>query len=753
MPAQPLRETPLSARGQTPQRDRLPLHQSHPLLPRVSASYQPVRVVPNSNSQQQQPFLVEPLTARLSPRAETTTAPPRITRSESHVPVVKRSDSKSRMRQEEQPAQSSPGCMQQPQQVLQQNISQAQWQRHELVAQIVQPVQRPMPQVQPEAQKTHQVHFAEAAAQSPRLNQQQEHLEQLQRLKQHCQKLYEQQQRQLQEDHSRDIQRVKQELHPKAQEPVCGVKDGPSRSVMTTVLETEKPDSADAKPDPFEHRLQGLPTAGRNKSRPESISSPRNSASASTSKLRATMGVFGVPEPPVPPAGAANSNKSAWQDPQADPATSFIAGSPSRGRRVTLTSEEATSFVLAQPPSMTPDRCSPRLRGNGDCEALDSITERVDIGASQKPAPVSDDVTPPSPPQRLVSNSSGSTCFQIQERIALASVASSVPSSIPGNATVAVVPTLSNQSSNRSLPIQTRRHPPVSMAGPPTQKRESHVSAEDFQSKIIPEIEEVALQVSIRDLSELRSFRKPPAVVCQVLEAIAVVLGIADFRWSSMRKQLDNSLIHRLSVVDPENLSASQRDRLRTLLQVPTFSDGSLSERCPAVAALAEWCNVVGYLLDGQLPRVHHVASLRQAPSMPDLGGMTVEPNLWLMHEDDLAEVQELTVIREDVGRVTFHGLTDCREIIHCLPEVVVLNPGEVVIYPNQEVKPPVGSGLNKPASIKLYGCHPRTQNFRDDKARDKYTNRVRLMTEEKGAEFIDYDCDQGIWQFRVAHF
>lgn len=281
---------------------------------------------------------------------------------------------------------------------------------------------------------------------------------------------------------------------------------------------------------------------------------------------------------------------------------------------------------------------------------------------------------------------------------------------------------------------------------------QSNAAAEDYLLDIVPEIEEVALQVSLRDLSELRSFRKPPAVVCQVLEAVAVVLDIADFRWSHMRKQLDNSLIHRLSVVDPSKLSASQRDRLRTLLQVPTFSDGSLSERCPAIAALAEWCNVVGYLLDDQLPGVH-MASCRKVPTMPDLGGMTVEPDLWLMHEDDLAKVHDLTVIREDVGRVTFHGLTDCREIIHCLPEVVVLNPGEVVIYPNQEVKPPVGSGLNKPASIKLYGCHPRTRNFRDEKAREKYTNRVRLMTEEKGAEFIDYDCDNGIWQFRVAHF
>lgn len=28
---------------------------------------------------------------------------------------------------------------------------------------------------------------------------------------------------------------------------------------------------------------------------------------------------------------------------------------------------------------------------------------------------------------------------------------------------------------------------------------------------------------------------------------------------------------------------------------------------------------------------------------------------------------------------VTFHGFTDCRELVYCLPDVVVLNPGEAV--------------------------------------------------------------------------
>ncbi|CAJ1386720.1 unnamed protein product [Effrenium voratum] len=57
----------------------------------------------------------------------------------------------------------------------------------------------------------------------------------------------------------------------------------------------------------------------------------------------------------------------------------------------------------------------------------------------------------------------------------------------------------------------------------------------------------IAAQVTGKELAELRSFRNPPAVVCQVLEAVAVILGLADTRWSSVRKLLDSNLLSRLS--------------------------------------------------------------------------------------------------------------------------------------------------------------------------------------------------------------
>jgi len=300
-------------------------------------------------------------------------------------------------------------------------------------------------------------------------------------------------------------------------------------------------------------------------------------------------------------------------------------------------------------------------------------------------------------------------------------------------------------------------------------------------------VAEAAAEVRFRDLAELRSFRNPPAVVCQVLEAVAVLLGVTDARWPQMRKLLDGNFLHRICSFDPAQTTFQQAERLRVLLQVPTFRDGTLGERCPAVVALAAWCNAVGRELaafppqpTGRLPRdlprgvtaasdgdMTEQASLTMStgsvpPSSsaatltvprPDLGGLVVEPDIWRYSEVEILRVRDLSVSREGVGSVTFHGETDCRELLRGLADLVVLNAGEVIVYPNQKLKPDVGMGLNKPASIVLYGCLPKTQGFRDRKAREKYKKRVRTMTEDKGAEFIDYDCDHGVWQFRVAHF
>jgi hypothetical protein len=240
-------------------------------------------------------------------------------------------------------------------------------------------------------------------------------------------------------------------------------------------------------------------------------------------------------------------------------------------------------------------------------------------------------------------------------------------------------------------------------------------------------VAEAAASVNLRDLAELRSFRNPPGVVCQVLEAVAMLLGVPNPRWDGMRKLLDGNFITRIGSFDPALVTPQQTERLRVLLQVSTFSDGSLSERCPAVVSLAAWCNAVGRQLsvaphvgkgsapghtsskeairsasmvaaDGDVSEQISLTSsaLSMHPAAPssaatssrvEVCGLIVEPNLWSLSEVDLARVRNLCVSRENVGSVTFIGETDCRDLRNHLCDVVVLNIGEVIVYPNQKMK------------------------------------------------------------------
>lgn len=141
-------------------------------------------------------------------------------------------------------------------------------------------------------------------------------------------------------------------------------------------------------------------------------------------------------------------------------------------------------------------------------------------------------------------------------------------------------------------------------------------------------------------------------------------------------------------------------------------------------------------------------------PSQLDLAGLEVKPELWRLSQAELAMVRNLSVGRVGVGCVTFDGETDCRGLLPHLRELLVIEQGEVVVYPDPRKKPPVGQGLNKAASVVLFGCMPKSQQrLLDPKARERYKQRVAQMTEEKGAVFEDYDCDDGTWRFRVNHF
>lgn len=61
--------------------------------------------------------------------------------------------------------------------------------------------------------------------------------------------------------------------------------------------------------------------------------------------------------------------------------------------------------------------------------------------------------------------------------------------------------------------------------------------------------------------------------------------------------------------------------------------------------------------------------------------------------------VENFTVGRTGYGNIFFPGLTDVMNMN--LDEIVFFRHKEVIVYPNDAKKPPLGQGLNKKAQVR----------------------------------------------------
>ncbi|CAK9001530.1 Nuclear pore complex protein NUP98B (Nucleoporin 98B) (Nucleoporin autopeptidase) [Durusdinium trenchii] len=326
---------------------------------------------------------------------------------------------------------------------------------------------------------------------------------------------------------------------------------------------------------------------------------------------------------------------------------------------------------------------------------------------------------------------------------------------------------------NTSISIQGRASVDGAFVPDPDQVKAIEVSAANVSA--------AAQSISLKLLHELRSFRQPPAVIRQVVEAALSLFGVKA-AWSTGRRHLDSHFLQKLKSFTPLEAAkcpSAQVHQFFENLDAPAFSDQSLLNKCRGAAPLAQWCFAAAALLlhlkvsdtSNKLSnrtgifQVHKALGLDQAQRhkankasktsiVPDLGGLFVKPAVWELSIDELQHVEDLVIGREGVGQVTFPGQTDCRGLIESLSQILSILPGEIVLYPDATLKPPIGEGLNKAASVVLFGCMPKCQaRLLDAKAQQRYKQRVAQMTEEKGAIFEDYDPNDGTWKFRVPHF
>ncbi|CAG9323542.1 unnamed protein product [Blepharisma stoltei] len=120
-------------------------------------------------------------------------------------------------------------------------------------------------------------------------------------------------------------------------------------------------------------------------------------------------------------------------------------------------------------------------------------------------------------------------------------------------------------------------------------------------------------------------------------------------------------------------------------------------------------------------------------PSMIEIARMTTE---------EIKSIKNFT-IENKFGKIVFDGETNMTGLN--LDEIVEIQQNEINVYPNDQDKPKIGEGLNKPATIYLFNCVAK-KNKTDNEFRKKLKGIADI-------EFVNWDRISKIWVFKVKHF
>lgn len=113
------------------------------------------------------------------------------------------------------------------------------------------------------------------------------------------------------------------------------------------------------------------------------------------------------------------------------------------------------------------------------------------------------------------------------------------------------------------------------------------------------------------------------------------------------------------------------------------------------------------------------------------------------------SRVPNFVVGRVGYGQIKFLSDTDVRWMD--LDLIIKFNRHSVLVYGNEDERPPVGQGLNKTAEVTLI-LQLKSFGLRDSEL-DKMITCLRKSSERQGAQFLSFDWRTGEWKFLVQHF
>ncbi|XP_050452741.1 nuclear pore complex protein Nup98-Nup96 [Cataglyphis hispanica] len=119
--------------------------------------------------------------------------------------------------------------------------------------------------------------------------------------------------------------------------------------------------------------------------------------------------------------------------------------------------------------------------------------------------------------------------------------------------------------------------------------------------------------------------------------------------------------------------------------------------------------------------------------------------------------IPNFTIGREGYGNVYFPDSFDVYGLN--LDEIVHFRHKEVIIYPDDEKKPPVGQGLNRRAQVTLDKVWPHDKSLHEPitdpqrLAAMNYEGKLRRVSAKHDTRFLEYRPETGSWVFKVEHF
>ncbi|XP_029412463.1 nuclear pore complex protein Nup98-Nup96 isoform X4 [Nannospalax galili] len=189
------------------------------------------------------------------------------------------------------------------------------------------------------------------------------------------------------------------------------------------------------------------------------------------------------------------------------------------------------------------------------------------------------------------------------------------------------------------------------------------------------------------------------------------------------------------------NMRAALRNGLEGSSEEASFHDESLQDDREEIENNSYHIHPAGIILT----KVGYYT----IPSMDDLAKIT--------NEKGECVVSDFTIGRKGYGSIYFEGDVNLTNLN--LDDIVHIRRKEVIVYVDDNQKPPVGEGLNRKAEVTLDGVWPIDKTSRclikspDRLADINYEGRLEAVSRKQGAQFKEYRPETGSWVFKVSHF